>query len=152
MAGGRTDEGEMGSFIQILAFVTIGVVLLWVGYTLFFSLAGGPRPRYPKRHRRKRSPRGEGVPGAPQTCPVCSARLEKGELVKSMAFPSFTGRDRLMHLQGCVYCLEGDRARVCPVCGTLLGDDEFLVCRMFDRPRRSHVHVLGCSRCRGKTL
>jgi hypothetical protein len=22
------------------------------------------------------------------------------------------------------------------------------VCRMFDRPGRSHVHVLGCSRCR----
>jgi hypothetical protein len=23
------------------------------------------------------------------------------------------------------------------------------VARIFERPRRSHVHVLGCSRCRG---
>ncbi|MDR2160297.1 MAG: hypothetical protein LBP23_09570 [Treponema sp.] len=138
----------MGSFIQALAFVTIGAVLLWFGYTLFFSLAGGARPHYPKRNKRKRRPRGEGVPGAPQTCPVCSARLEKGELVKSVAFPSFTGKDRLMYIRGCIYCLDGDRARICPVCRSLLRDDEFLVCRMFDRPGRSHVHVLGCSRCR----
>jgi hypothetical protein len=30
-----------------------------------------------------------------------------------------------------------------------LQDDEILVARLFDKPGRSHVHVLGCSQCRG---
>jgi hypothetical protein len=39
---------------------------------------------------------------------------------------------------------------VCPVCGLVLRDEEILISRMFERPgRRAHVHVLGCSRCRG---
>ncbi|MDR2102796.1 MAG: hypothetical protein LBP42_01695 [Treponema sp.] len=89
-----------------------------------------------------------GVAGSPQTCPVCSARLEKGVPVKSTAFPSFTGKDRLMYIRGCFYCLEGERDRVCPVCGALLHREEILIARMFERPGRSHVHVLGCSQCR----
>jgi hypothetical protein len=57
--------------------------------------------------------------------------------------------DRLMYIAGCYYCLEGDRPRVCPVCGAVLNPDENLIARLFDKPGRSHVHVLGCSRCRG---
>jgi hypothetical protein len=126
----------------------IGLVLLWFGYTLYFSPQGiffG----FEKKKKRRR-PRGEGRPGAPQTCPVCSALLSPGELVKSVAFPSFTGKDRLMYISGCTYCLNGDRQRSCPVCGRRLRDDEILVARMFDRPYRSHVHVIGCSHCRLK--
>jgi hypothetical protein len=138
----------LNGFIQIFTFVLIGLVLLWFGYTLYFSPQGiffG----YGKKKKRRR-PRGEGRPGAPQTCPVCSALLSPGELVKSVAFPSFTGKDRLMYISGCNYCLNGDRPRSCPVCGSRLRDDEILVARMFDRPYRSHVHVIGCSRCRLK--
>jgi hypothetical protein len=71
--------------------------------------------------------------------------------VSSSAFPSLNGgRDRFMHIRGCVYCLRGDRQRVCPVCGLVLHDEEILISRLFERPgRRSHVHVLGCSKCRG---
>jgi hypothetical protein len=139
----------MGSYIQILIFVTIGVVLLWFGYSFLIGrltvfLGSGSK----RRHSGKGG--GSAVPGDPQICPVCSARLNKGELVKSMAFPSLSGgRDRFMHIRGCVYCLEGDRPRSCPVCGASLRDNEILVARMFQRSsRRSHVHVLGCSRCR----
>jgi hypothetical protein len=141
----------MGSYLQILALVVIGAVLLWFGYTLFFSLSGRTRLVFPKKKRRRhKRPKGEALPGSPQTCPVCSARLDDGELVKSSAFPSFNGKDRLMHIRGCVYCLGGGRARVCPVCGVLLKDNEILIARIFERPRRrSHVHVLGCTRCRG---
>jgi hypothetical protein len=31
----------------------------------------------------------------------------------------------------------------------VLNYDENLIARFFDKPGRSHVHVLGCSRCRG---
>jgi hypothetical protein len=138
----------MGSFVQVLFFAMIGVTLLWFGYTLFFAPLGNFRFGYQKGRRRRKQPRGTGIPGAPQTCPVCSAQLEKGELVKSMAYPSFNGTDRLMYIKGCAYCLEGDRPRLCPVCGARLRGDEILIARIFDRPGRSHVHVLGCSRCR----
>ena len=136
----------MRTYLQLLAFVTIGIVLLWFGYTLLIGPLMGMRPG----SRRKRSGKGNGAPGDPQVCPVCSARLNKGELVKSQAFPSLTGgRDRFMHIRGCVYCLEGNRPRCCPVCGASLRNNEILVARMFQRSlRRSHVHVLGCSRCR----
>jgi hypothetical protein len=139
----------MENFVQVLTFAVIGTVLLWFGYTLFIGAgihisAGGA-----SRQRRKRKPPGESYPGAPQTCPVCSAKLAPGELVKSSAFPSLTGgTDRLMHIRGCVYCLNGERARMCPVCGAHLGENDILIARMFERPHRAHVHVLGCTRCR----
>jgi hypothetical protein len=54
-----------------------------------------------------------------------------------------------MHIWGCVYCLKGKRKRRCPVCGAELQAGEYLISRIFERPRRSHVHVIGCTRCRG---
>jgi hypothetical protein len=144
----------MGNYIQVLLFVIAGTALLWFGYTLFFNM-GVKAPAFGhfgyRRRRRGRKPGGESFPGAPQTCPVCSAKLNEGELVKSSAFPSLNGgKDRLMHISGCVYCLHGDRQRVCPVCGKILRANEILIARMFERSsRRSHVHVLGCSKCKG---
>ena len=141
----------MRQFVEVLIFVILGIVLLWFGYTLFFTVgipAWGIVGRSRRRHGRK--PRGESFPGEPQTCPVCSAKLNPGELVSSQAFPSLNGgKDRFMHIRGCVYCLHGDRDRVCPVCGIILKENEILIARLFERPgRRSHVHVLGCSHCR----
>ena len=140
----------MKQIFEVLVFVIAGVTLLWFGYTLFVTVGipvfgGGIRPR------RYRKPRGEGIPGMPQTCPVCSAKLHGGELVSSNAFPSLNGgKDRLMHIKGCVYCLRGDRDRVCPVCGAVLKENDILISRLFEHSsRRSHVHVIGCSRCKG---
>ena len=136
----------MKQLLDVFIFVIIGVVLLWFGYNLFFRIsltfAG---------QRRRLKPVGESTPGEPQTCPVCSAKLRGGELVNSSAFPSLNGgKDRFMHIRGCIYCLAGDRDRVCPVCGIILEGNEILVCRLFERQgRRSHVHVLGCTRCKG---
>ncbi|MDR2184763.1 MAG: hypothetical protein LBO80_03715 [Treponema sp.] len=140
----------MGSFFQALAGVIIGALFLWFGYSLFFGAlnsAGGGR--IPRTRRGKGRHREAGFPGAPRTCPVCSARLERGERVKSAAFPAMGRADRMMHISGCPCCLEGDRERSCPVCGHVLEEHEILIARMFERPGRSHVHVLGCSRCRG---
>jgi hypothetical protein len=140
----------MKQFFEFLVFVIIGVVLLRFGYTLFLQLGiSGWGGDY--RKRKALVPHGEGLPGEPQTCPVCSAKLYSGQLVSSLAFPSLNGgKDRFMHIRGCVYCLSGDRDRVCPVCGNVLCGNEILISRLFERPgRRSHVHVLGCTRCKG---
>ena len=140
----------MAQYLQALFYITIAVFLLWFGYTLFFNI-GMPVWGYgSSRKRRSLHPRELSFPGAPQTCPVCSTKLIEGELVKSLAFPSLNGgKDRLMHIKGCLYCLGGERERICPVCGHSLLKDELLICRMFERPRRPHVHVLGCTHCRG---
>ena len=94
--------------------------------------------------------RATGVAGEPQVCPVCSSRLNKGDLVKSLAFPSITGgKDRLMYIRGCYYCLFEDLPRRCPVCGINLDDDDYLIARMFERSNRhNHVHVMGCNNCK----
>lgn len=140
----------MEQFFEVFLFVVIGVVLLWFGYTLFFSI-GIPAWGGSFRRRRNIRPRSEGLPGDPQICPVCSAKLDDGEMVSSAAFPSLNGgKDRFMHIRGCVYCLHGDRDRICPVCGAILKGHEILISRLFERPgRRSHVHVIGCTQCKG---
>ena len=138
----------MGQYYFVLCLVIIGLALLWFGYTLFFG-PGMPAWGYGTSRKRKNI-RGISYPGAPQTCPVCCVKLNEGELVKSLAFPSLTGgKDRFMHIKGCLYCLSGEQSRVCPVCGNFLQENDILVCRLFERPRRPHVHFLGCTRCKG---
>ncbi|GHV72024.1 hypothetical protein AGMMS49928_26980 [Spirochaetia bacterium] len=143
----------MGLYIQIFSLIATGIFLLWFGYTLFFrwaSSGGGKKERFGQSWLQKQPEVFQhGYAGAAQTCPVCAAKLPSGELVKSTAFPSFNGKDRLMHIQGCLYCLSGERDRICPVCGAILNTDEILISRIFERPfRNPHVHVLGCNRCR----
>ena len=141
----------MGPFFEVIIFVFLGIALLWFGYTLFFQIG---IPAWGGSFRRRKSvikPRIESSPGDPQTCPVCSAKLNEGEMVSSAAFPSLNGgKDRFMHIRGCLYCLRGDRNRICPVCGLILKGNEILISRLFERRgRRSHVHVLGCTVCKG---
>ena len=139
----------MKQIFDVMVIVIIAVGLLWFGYSLFFNTSV-PALGGSIRRRRNLRPRAEGLPGDPQICPVCSAKLSDGELVRSAAYPSLNGGiDRFMHIRGCVYCLRGDRDRICPVCGTILNEDEILISRLFERPgRRPHVHVIGCSRCK----
>jgi hypothetical protein len=135
--------------LPVLAFVFTGLALLWFGYTLFFRKGG---PVSLEKTGVKLGEAGEGWAGEAQSCPVCSARLENLQLVKSVAFPSLNGRDRMMHIQGCVFCLGGKdpRPRTCPVCHSPLAKEEYLFARVFERPsRKPHVHVLGCRHCRG---
>jgi hypothetical protein len=140
----------MGLFIQILAFAIAGMAFLWVGYTIFLSPIS---PFFfswflPKDLKKKGNIRGN--PGDPQVCPVCSLKMDRGELVKSIAFPSISGgRDRLMYIKGCITCLAKAVSRRCPVCRSKLSVNDFLVSRMFERvEQNNHVHVLGCNLCR----
>jgi len=141
----------MGDLIQILVLVIIGAVLLWFGYSLFAGQLTRVRRSMKPRAKRQQK-RNTANAGDPKTCPVCKSRLADGELVQTMAYPSITGgRDRLMHIQGCVYCIRGDFERSCPVCQSSLSARDKLVARMFERPlRRNHIHILGCFKCKRK--
>ena len=59
--------------------------------------------------------------------------------------------DTLTHIFGCPYCYPPDdeHPRYCPVCERKLGAEDYVIARMFNRAPRSHVHVLGCTQCRG---
>jgi len=140
----------MGDYIQVLALIVAGIILFWFGYSLFL---GPLSPFYPgwfpwTKWGKKASDKG--VPGDPQVCPICSMKLDRGEQVKTLAFPSLSGgRDRLMYIRGCFTCLNRKVQRRCPICGLVLGLEDYLVCRMFERStHRSHVHVLGCNHCK----
>jgi len=134
----------MQEYLQLLTFVIVGVALLSFGFTLFIG-------QWAKmRSNRDDWPREEKSSSEFQACPLCSTKLKKGDLVKTLAFPSITGgKDRLMHVRGCAYCLNGGRGRNCPVCGVSLSLDDILVARIFERPHhRAHVHIIGCNKCR----
>ncbi|MDR1353752.1 MAG: hypothetical protein LBK05_10775 [Treponema sp.] len=145
----------MNTLFQLLILSIIGVIFIWFGYTIFFRFPRGRgkeayrgNDNYGRSRRRDGSRIENGSPGDPRVCPVCSAKLNSGERVKSAAFPGVPGMGRMMHIWGCVYCLDGGRKRICPVCGAVIRVDQILVARMFEKPGRSHVHVLGCSYCR----
>jgi len=136
----------MQEYLQLLTFVVVGVALLSFGFTLFMGHFG-----------KMRSSRNDPLRGLTkesssefQACPICSTKLKKGDLVKTLAFPSITGgKDRLMHVRGCAYCIDGRKARNCPVCGTSLSLTDILVARIFERAHhRAHVHIIGCNKCR----
>jgi hypothetical protein len=139
----------MGTYVQILAFVIVGIALLWFGYTIFL---GPSSPFYPGLFpwRKKKLSDIKGKAGEPQVCPICSVRLDKGEQVKTVAFPSASGGiDRLMYIKGCHSCLNSNIPRRCPVCGSVLSLEDYLVARMFERSKRkNHIHVLGCNHCK----
>ncbi len=94
-------------------------------------------------------------------CPLCSSALGPGERVKSSLFPGKA--DRIMYIYGCAHCWPATPAsratsasrRICPVCGQALDAKGWVIARYFERPGRSgkperrHVHVLGCTGCRG---
>jgi hypothetical protein len=140
----------MGTYIQIVALVFAGVVLLWFGFNLFFGPLSPFYPSFLPWKKRLKEKDIKGNPGDPQTCPVCSIKLLSGRLVQSTAFPSVTGGiDRLMYIRGCNTCLNGNAPRKCPICGVALNFDDYLVTRMFERSKRkNHVHILGCNVCK----
>jgi endogenous inhibitor of DNA gyrase (YacG/DUF329 family) len=138
----------MQEYLQIFALIVIGSALLWFGFNILFGQWG--RIRSDHQHHSWLKDRKPAAPNDPQACPICSSKLVRGELVKTLAFPSLNGgKDRLMHIRGCRYCINGGLERNCPVCGTSLDLSDILVARIFERPNhRAHVHITGCNKCR----
>jgi hypothetical protein len=140
----------MGEYLQILALLVSGMVLVWFGYTLFFGplstfYPGGIGAIVSGRHKACREEDGDG-----SVCPVCSGRMHKHDRVKTTAVPTLPGNsDKLMFIRGCHSCLEHNIPRRCPVCGQQLTIRDYLISRLFERPNnRSHVHVIGCNYCK----
>ena len=88
-------------------------------------------------------------------CPLCSTLLQKNERVHSIVY---RGEDTIMHIYGCPYCYEDhpkskfkvETQRVCHACNKPISKKEYVIARLFEKPGKNHVHVLGCYRCRGK--
>jgi len=152
----------MDKYLYILIYVFAGILLFWFGISLFL---GKLPPFFPKIFSFKEWKRlnkkikqnienenkvEKGNPGDAQVCPLCLSKLIKSEQVKSVAFPSVSGGQyRMMHIRGCPICLNNNAPRTCPICKASLNLEDYLICRMFQRPnRKSHIHVLGCTRCR----
>jgi uncharacterized protein with PIN domain len=135
----------MQDYLQILVFIIIGITLLSFGFSLFMKHWAKIRESSDLLRKARQESSSDF-----QACPICSTKLNRGDLVKTLAFPSITGgTDRLMHVRGCAHCIDGALERTCPVCGTALGISDMLVARIFERPnRRPHVHITGCNKCR----
>ena len=129
----------MGSYIFILGMVITGILLLWLGSFLFF---GSISPLYSYLPWNKKKVL-KGKPGAPQVCPICGMKLLKRDLIKTVAFaPGANNTDRLMHIKGCMGCLQNGLPRKCPVCGAAMSLDDYLISRMFERRfAKNHVHI-----------
>ena len=138
----------MDNNFEIIVVVVIGIILILLFCTLYLPVK---LPVFRWGAKQKSSEPREDRPGDRKFCLVCSAKLDEGQLVSSVAYPASKGsKDRLMHIRGCTYCLSGQRERICPVCKIELTEEDHLISRLFERSiRRSHVHVIGCSKCRG---
>jgi len=132
-------------YLQLLGFIIVGLALLSFGFRIFLKQWAKVRASGDLLRKARRESSSDF-----QACPICSTKLIKGELVKTLAFPSITGgKDRLMHVRGCSHCINGELDRNCPVCGASLSISDILVARIFERPnRRAHVHITGCNKCR----
>ncbi|MCL1817826.1 MAG: hypothetical protein FWG35_02765 [Spirochaetaceae bacterium] len=121
---------------------------VFIAYLVLSLMAGHPLFLRREKEREESTP--------PRTCPICGSLLEKGQLIKSIAFQGGVTvgnvTERLNHIFGCPFCypVNGATPRVCPVCRRIIPADGYLIARMFERSdrERKHVHVLGCTACR----
>jgi hypothetical protein len=89
-------------------------------------------------------------------CPICGWLLLPKQRVHSVLYTS--NSDSIMHIFGCPFCYKDhpvsnfnkNLTRKCPSCKKNLGENEYVIARLFEKPGKNHVHVLGCYRCRGK--
>ena len=85
--------------------------------------------------------------GRTTKCPLCGSDLTNNKRVKSVLFPGKP--DSMMEIYGCPYCypVNSDIVRICPVCKKEVPKDGHVIARVFIKPNKKHVHVLGCTDC-----
>lgn len=85
--------------------------------------------------------------GKTTKCPLCGSTLMNNKRVKSVLFPGKP--DSMMEINGCPYCfpVNSDIKRICPVCKKEVPEDGHVIARVFIKPNKKHVHVLGCTGC-----
>jgi uncharacterized protein with PIN domain len=124
--------------------VLVALGLAVVTALLFLLLAGPKRTRDPEPVVIEGPER--------QPCPLCGSRLGPGERVHSTVFATKT-EDKIMEISGCPHCRPpASLKRLCPVCKKELRPQDIVTARVFERTgasgKKTHVHVLGCPRCR----
>ena len=141
---------ELLPYILILTFCVI----------LFVILLRMSSKKLPGITRRKTErPDGAGPYGEiTRSCPLCGSGLRRGETLHTVVYPGKS--DKLVDMYGCPYCYADhprsngkapSAARICPVCKEVLGAKDYLIGRLFEKPAKRHLHILGCSMCRGST-
>lgn len=129
----------------IIALFALTVVVLLLFSVLSFKKSG-PADEGPQVYMENREYK---------PCPICQKGLTRGERVHSTIFKGQD--DSIMHIYGCPYCYKSHPAggrkysgelRRCPVCKANLPLETMVYARVFEKPGKTHVHVLGCPRCR----
>ncbi len=88
-------------------------------------------------------------------CPLCNSGLIYGEKLISKVYPSANGTDQRCMITGCPHCfpyLEEGVKRNCPVCGKKVPAEGALIARMFIKPEKNHVHIIGCTECHKRNV
>jgi ssDNA-binding Zn-finger/Zn-ribbon topoisomerase 1 len=126
--------------LHIAVLVVSGFLLLLL---LFYLLKS--RNSYGRINKQIETP--ETAPLKTRPCPLCGEPLKRGETVHSILYQGKP--DSLMEIYGCPFCEkpEAKNKRTCPVCKKEMQDEDFLIARVFDKPEKKHVHVLGCTSC-----
>jgi hypothetical protein len=124
--------------LQIIVLILSIFIALALLYFLFSSnkLSG-------RNSVKQKAPPSETKTGRP--CPLCGELLTNGEKVHSVIYPGKP--DKLMEIYGCPHCKSTSDKRRCPVCKKIMDADYVLIARVFEKPGKTHVHVLGCSGC-----
>ena len=125
----------MEASIIVLVLLLLGTLL---GILIVSLLRKSP---FESKGREKKEGGDKGSP-----CPICGSILTNGERVKSIVYPGKP--DKIMHIFGCPLCYPSGQKRFCPVCVKEIEGEGYLVARVFEKPGKTHVHVLGCSGCR----
>ncbi len=92
-----------------------------------------------------------------KNCPICGCPLKRGETVHSHLYPGKP--DGMMYIYGCPFCYKNhphlielkNVKRICPYCKTSIPQNGWVIARVFEKPGKTHVHVLGCTECRKVT-
>lgn len=145
--------GEMGRcMIEYIGLIVLAVIIC----VLFFLLFRVKAFSSDKRDRNGKKD-GEKEELGYRSCPLCARLLKKGETVHTVVYGASKANtadspsERPAEIYGCPYCYppNRDNPRICPVCKKTVPEDGFVMARMFERPEKRHVHVLGCTGCRG---
>lgn len=130
----------------MIPYILVLAILAFIVVILFYT-----KKNYPNENKTEILQTLKGKP-----CQICHWPLQKNERVHSIIYRS--ENDIIMHIYGCPYCYKEhpktkfniNAIRKCPACKKELLNKEFAIARLFEKPGKNHVHVLGCYRCRGK--
>lgn len=126
------------------------MALLALALAIYYLLTRNRAVSGPKQEE----DRAPSQPAKGSVCPLCGTGLLPGERIHSFRYP---GADYdTMHIFGCPWCWkdhparrEGNpKPRKCPSCSSRLGDRDHLFAKVFRKPGRDHVSVVGCTLCR----